>query len=110
MQQDFLWTIFLSVSVLKVLVDKRTILGALMSALEPHVGVPEEYFKIYKTFSGQQACECSRLRESLGDYKNHERLTIKLGRALRGGEYNVRVHQLLPDNPQVVKYQYTSNN
>lgn len=87
----------------KVQVDRRMILGALKTALAPYVGVPSNYFKIYRV-SGSQEYECSRLRESLSAYKNEEYLAIKLGRALRVGEYRVRVYQLLPDSPQPIKY------
>uniref|UniRef100_A0A1B6DYN4 Ubiquitin carboxyl-terminal hydrolase 47 n=1 Tax=Clastoptera arizonana TaxID=38151 RepID=A0A1B6DYN4_9HEMI len=89
---------------LKVLIDKRTILRTLISELEPYVGVPHEYFKIYRMYSGQQEYEVSRPRDSLGGYKNNERLTIKLGRALRNGECSVKVHQLIPDNVPPFKF------
>jgi ubiquitin carboxyl-terminal hydrolase 47 len=89
-------------SVLKVLVDKRMFLGTLKKDLEPYVGVPVEYFKIYRLYSGQQELECARLTDSLGSYRDDEKLTIRLGRALRKGEHRGKVYQLLPNTSEVI--------
>jgi ubiquitin carboxyl-terminal hydrolase 47 len=88
--------------VLKVLVDKRMFLGTLKKDLEPYVGVPVEYFKIYRLYSGQQEFECSRFNESLSSYRDDEKLTIRLGRALRKGEHRGKVYQLLPNMSEVM--------
>jgi ubiquitin carboxyl-terminal hydrolase 47 len=92
----------LILSVLKVLVDKRMFLGSLKKDLEPFVGVPVEYFKIYRLYSGQQEFECARLTESLSSYRDDEKLTIKLGRALRKGEHRGKIYQLLPNSSEVI--------
>ncbi|XP_069705284.1 ubiquitin carboxyl-terminal hydrolase 47 isoform X2 [Periplaneta americana] len=89
---------------LKVLVDKRMLLGTLKKDLEPYVGVPVEYFKIYRLYPGQQEFECARLTESLGSYRDDEKLTIKLGRALRKGEHRGKVYQLLPNTSEPSKF------
>ncbi|KAJ9585896.1 hypothetical protein L9F63_020459 [Diploptera punctata] len=89
---------------LKVLVDKRMLLGTLKKDLEPYVGVPVEYFKIYRIYSGQQEFECARLTESLSSYRDDEKLIIKLGRALRKGEHRGKVYQLLPNSPEPIKF------
>ncbi|PSN42002.1 Ubiquitin carboxyl-terminal hydrolase 47 [Blattella germanica] len=86
---------------LKVLVDKRMILGTLKKDLEPYVGVPVEYFKVYRLYTGQQEFECARLNESLTSYRDDEKLIIKLGRALRKGEHRGKVYQLLPNSQEL---------
>jgi len=88
--------------VLKVLVDKRVFIGDLKKYLEPYVGVPVEYFKICRLTSGQLEFDCARLTESLGSYRDDEKLTIRLGRALRRGEHRGKVYQLLPNTSEVV--------
>jgi ubiquitin carboxyl-terminal hydrolase 47 len=92
----------LILSVLKVLVDKRTFLGTLKKDLEPYVGVPVEYFKIYRLYPGQQEFECARPNERVDSYRDDEKLTIKLGRALRKGEHRGKVYQLLPNTSEVM--------
>ncbi|XP_067012676.1 ubiquitin carboxyl-terminal hydrolase 47 isoform X2 [Anabrus simplex] len=89
---------------LKVLVDKRMLLGTLKKDLEPHVGVPMEYFKIYRLYSVQQEFECARLKDTLSSYRDDEKLIIRLGRALRKGEHSGKVHQLLPNSPEPSKF------
>jgi ubiquitin carboxyl-terminal hydrolase 47 len=89
-------------SVLKVLVDKRMFLGTLKKDLEPYVGVPVQYFKIYRLNTGQQEFECARPTENLGSYRDDEKLTIRLDRVLRKGEHRGKVFQLLPNSPEVI--------
>lgn len=95
------------VSVLKVLVDKRMFLGTLKKDLEPYIGVPVEYFKIYRLNTGQQEFECARLTENLGSYRDDEKLTIRLDRMLRKGEHRGKVFQLLPNSPEVILAVYS---
>ncbi|XP_021936857.1 ubiquitin carboxyl-terminal hydrolase 47-like isoform X2 [Zootermopsis nevadensis] len=89
---------------LKVLVDKRMFLGTLKKDLEPYVGVPVEYFKIYRLYSGQQEFECARFKESLGSYHDDDKLIIRLGRALKKGEHRGKVYQLLPNASEPSKF------
>lgn len=86
---------------LKVLVDKRVFIGHLKKYLEPYVGVPLEYFKICRLNSGQLEFDCARLTESLGSYRDDEKLTVRLCRALRRGEHRGKVYQLLPNMSEV---------
>jgi ubiquitin carboxyl-terminal hydrolase 47 len=98
-----LFSVFVAiVSVLKVLVDKRMFLGTLKKDLEPYIGVPVEYFKIYRFTTGQQEFECSRLTENLASYRDEEKLTVRLDRVLRKGEHRGKVFQLLPNSPEVI--------
>nr|CAD7439732.1 unnamed protein product [Timema bartmani] len=87
---------------LKVLVDKRMILGTLKKDLETYVGVPLEYFKIYRLYSNQQEYECARLTETLSTFRDDEKLTVRLGRALRKGEHRGKVYQLLLNAKELV--------
>lgn len=54
--------------ILKVLVHKNLIIANLKRALEPHIQVPMEYFKIFRYTSSVET-ECSRLNEKLGMFK-----------------------------------------
>lgn len=54
---------------LKVLVDTDMIMGNLKSALEPHVRVPKEYFKLFRMPSLDAETECTRLTETVGIFK-----------------------------------------
>lgn len=92
--------IYFFVVVLKVLVDKRMRLSTLKKDLESLVGVPVEYFKVFR-LSNSGEVECSCLTEQLNTYEDGERLNVKLGRALRNGEFKVKLYQLLIDSTEV---------
>ncbi|KAG5319610.1 UBP47 hydrolase, partial [Pseudoatta argentina] len=90
-------------NLLKVLVDKRMRLSTLKKDLEPFVGVPVEYFKVFRlSNSGESECNC--LMEQLSSYEDGERLNVKLGRALRNGEFKVKLYQLLIDSTEPYKF------
>jgi len=91
---------FFLLAVLKVLVDKRMKLSTLKKDLEPFVGVPVEYFKVFRLSSSGES-ECSCLTEQLSSYEDGERLNVKLGRALRNGEFKVKLYHLLIDSIEV---------
>ncbi|XP_029160732.1 ubiquitin carboxyl-terminal hydrolase 47 isoform X2 [Nylanderia fulva] len=88
---------------LKVLVDKRMRLSTLKKDLEPFVSVPVDYFKIFR-LSNSGESECSCLTEQLNSYEDGERLNVKLGRALRSGEFKVKLYQLLVDSTEPYKF------
>lgn len=75
-------------------------LSTLKKDLEPFVGVPVEYFKVFR-LSNSGESECSCLTEQLNSYEDGERLNVKLGRALRNGEFKVKLYQLLVDSTEV---------
>ncbi|XP_068965788.1 ubiquitin carboxyl-terminal hydrolase 47-like isoform X1 [Bombus flavifrons] len=83
---------------LKVLVDKRMIFNTLKKNLEPYVGVPAEYFKICRYFDECGESECSCLLSQLVSYEDGEKLWIEIGRALRNGEFTVKLHQFFLDS------------
>ncbi|KAG8197922.1 hypothetical protein JTE90_020300 [Oedothorax gibbosus] len=89
---------------LRVYVDKRTTLAELKKELEPHIGIKADNFKIFRVYSNCQEFECTRLSDNLMSYGEDSRLTIKLGRALRKGEYKVRIYRLSINDPEPCKF------
>lgn len=89
---------------LRVLVDKRMQLSTLKKDLEPLVGVPVEYFKVFQHLSDSGESECSRLTEQISCLQDGERLSLKLGRALRSGEFKVKLFQLLIHSTEPFKF------
>lgn len=87
----------------KVLVDKRMTLGKLKKHLEPILGVPVEYFKVYRQYSTNEV-EWSNLTDTFRSRKDGDKLIIKLGRILRKDEFLGKVYQLQPDNNEHIKF------
>ncbi|KAL5010192.1 hypothetical protein ScPMuIL_012497 [Solemya velum] len=88
---------------LTVFVDKRITLGAFKKELEPYVGTIPDNFKVYRVYSNNQEFENVRLSESLS-FLEDGKLNIKLGRALKPGEYRVKVYQLLVNEAEPCKF------
>lgn len=88
---------------LTVNVDKRITLGALKKELEPYIGLSSENFKVFRVYSNNQEFESTQLLENLS-FLEDGKLNIKLGRALRPGEYRVKVYQLLVNDPEPCKF------
>ncbi|RZF32369.1 hypothetical protein LSTR_LSTR001833 [Laodelphax striatellus] len=88
---------------LKVHVDKRMTVGKLKQCLESYVGVSAKYFKLNMT-GGTQDVECSRLTDTLSNYKDLDKVDIKLERVLRGGEHTVMLFHLILDSSQPFKF------
>lgn len=76
-------------------------LSTLKKELEPFVGVSVEYFKVFRLSNDTGELECSCLTEQLNSYGDGEKLSVKLGRALRSGEFKVKLYQLLIDSIEV---------
>ncbi|CAH1708005.1 unnamed protein product [Chironomus riparius] len=84
-----------SQKILKVLADRRMSVNKLKIKLQPYVKIPMEYFKIFHVFAAQTENECTQLSASLNTaFKDEERLVIELGRALRKGEFKVKLYYL----------------
>lgn len=84
-----------SQKILKVLADRRMSVNKLKIKLQPYVKIPMEYFKIFHVFAAQTENECTQLSSSLNTaFKDEERLVIELGRALRKGEFKVKLYYL----------------
>ncbi|MEQ2200478.1 Ubiquitin carboxyl-terminal hydrolase 47, partial [Xenoophorus captivus] len=86
---------------LVVHVDKRITLAAFKQNLEPYVGVPSSQFKVFRVYANNQEFESVRLNETLSSFSDDNKITIRLGRALKKGEYRVKVFQLLVNEPEV---------
>eukprot|EP00062_Callorhinchus_milii_P003936 gi/632941724/ref/XP_007886018.1/ PREDICTED: ubiquitin carboxyl-terminal hydrolase 47 isoform X2 [Callorhinchus milii] len=89
---------------LLVFVDKRITLAAFKHQLEPCVGVPSSQFKVFRVYANNQEFESVRLNETLSSFSDDNKITIRLGRALRKGEYRVKVYQLLVNDPEPCKF------
>ncbi|XP_024942209.1 ubiquitin carboxyl-terminal hydrolase 47 isoform X2 [Cephus cinctus] len=89
---------------LKVSVDRRMQLSTLKEHLEPYVGVPMEYFKVYRQLTEIGEAECHYLTEQILTFDHGDKLTLKLGRALRSGECKVRLYQLLLNATEPYKF------
>jgi ubiquitin carboxyl-terminal hydrolase 47 len=81
--------------ILKVLADRRMTVNKLKQKLQPFVKIPMEYFKIFHVLAAQTENECTQLTSTLNSaFKDEERLVIELGRALRKGEFKVKLYYL----------------
>ncbi|KAA0723763.1 Ubiquitin carboxyl-terminal hydrolase 47 [Triplophysa tibetana] len=89
---------------LLVHVDKRITLAAFKHNLEPYVGVPSTQFKVFRVYANNQEFESVRLNETLSTFSDENKITIRLGRALKKGEYRVKVFQLLVNEPEPCKF------
>ncbi|KAJ8412867.1 hypothetical protein AAFF_G00104490 [Aldrovandia affinis] len=104
---------------LPVHVDKRITLAAFKQKLEPFVGVSSSQFKVFRVYANNQEFESVRLNETLSSFSDDNKvsplpsphrydsavsITIRLGRALKKGEYRVKVYQLLVNDPEPCKF------
>ncbi|TRY93266.1 hypothetical protein DNTS_021645 [Danionella cerebrum] len=89
---------------LLVHVDKRITLAAFKQNLEPFVGVPSTQFKVFRVYANNQEFESVRLNETLSSFSDDNKITIRLGRALKKGEYRVKVYQLLVNDQEPCKF------
>ncbi|XP_071830491.1 ubiquitin carboxyl-terminal hydrolase 47-like isoform X3 [Apostichopus japonicus] len=90
--------------VLVVYLDKRMMLGYFKKCLEPYVGIPSENFKIYRVYANNQEFESIRLNETLSSYNEESRIVVKHGRALKKGEYRVKIYLLSPKDAEPCKF------
>jgi len=86
---------FFSFPVLKVEVDKRASMAWLKRHLESFVGVPCDYFKVVKS---NDEYDYTSLSPS---FRDGDKINVRLGRALRKGEYLGKVFKLTPNDPDV---------
>ncbi|KAG9475926.1 hypothetical protein GDO78_004010 [Eleutherodactylus coqui] len=89
---------------LLVNVDKRITLSAFKQQLEPFVGVSSSQFKVFRVYASNQEFESVRLNETLSSFSDDNKITIRLGRALKKGEYRVKVFQLLVNEAEPCKF------
>ncbi|XP_047662512.1 ubiquitin carboxyl-terminal hydrolase 47 isoform X1 [Tachysurus fulvidraco] len=89
---------------LLVHVDKRITLAAFKQNLEPFVGVASTQFKVFRVYANNQEFESVRLNETLSSFSDDNKITIRLGRALKKGEYRVKVYQLLVNESEPCRF------
>lgn len=81
---------------LRVMADKRIQLQTFTEKLQPYIGVPVEYFKIYR-----QSClwdmECSQMTALLNQAEENDKLIVKLSRELAPGELKATIHVFDPE-------------
>ncbi|XP_056463354.1 ubiquitin carboxyl-terminal hydrolase 47 isoform X2 [Gadus chalcogrammus] len=85
-------------------VDKRITLAAFKQNMEPFVGVGSSQFKVFRVYANNQEFESVRLNETLSSFSDDNKITIRLGRALKKGEYRVKVYQLLVNEAEPCKF------
>ncbi|KAG7274443.1 hypothetical protein CRUP_033599 [Coryphaenoides rupestris] len=85
-------------------VDKRITLAAFKQRMEPYVGVGSTQFKVFRVYANNQEFESVRLNETLSAFSDDNKITIRLGRALKKGEYRVKVYQLLVNEAEPCKF------
>ncbi|KAK0135371.1 Ubiquitin carboxyl-terminal hydrolase 47 [Merluccius polli] len=85
-------------------VDKRITLAAFKQNMEPYVGVGSTQFKVFRVYANNQEFESVRLNETLSSFSDDNKITIRLGRALKKGEYRVKVYQLLVNEAEPCKF------
>uniref|UniRef100_A0A665VLJ9 Ubiquitin carboxyl-terminal hydrolase 47 n=1 Tax=Echeneis naucrates TaxID=173247 RepID=A0A665VLJ9_ECHNA len=100
-QEDTSWD---AQKCLVVHVDKRITLAAFKLNVEPYVGVTSTQFKVFRVYANNQEFESVRLNETLSSFSDDNKITIRLGRALKKGEYRVKVYQLLVNEPEPCKF------
>lgn len=81
---------------IRVQADKRLLMNSLRMALARHFGVHPDFVKLFrKCRSNEIPYTC--LTDSLSHLRDEEHLIVRLERALRKGEYRVKIYQLLGD-------------
>ncbi|XP_011315103.1 ubiquitin carboxyl-terminal hydrolase 47 [Fopius arisanus] len=83
---------------LRVIVDKRMKFCTFRKHLEPFVGVPMESFKVLRQALDTTDVDYMRPTSSLRIWDDEEKISIKLGRALRSHEFRVKVFVLDLEN------------
>ncbi|XP_074132885.1 ubiquitin carboxyl-terminal hydrolase 47 isoform X5 [Sminthopsis crassicaudata] len=89
---------------LMVHVDKRITLATFKQQLEPFVGALSSHFKVFRVYASNQEFESIRLNETLSSFSDDNKITIRLGRALKKGEYRVKVYQLLVNEHEPCRF------
>uniref|UniRef100_A0A1X7TJK8 Death domain-containing protein n=1 Tax=Amphimedon queenslandica TaxID=400682 RepID=A0A1X7TJK8_AMPQE len=80
---------------MQVQVDKRITLAQLKEELVPLIGAPSTGFIVYEIRDNNEEYEMERLDEIL---KSGSKLIVRLGRALRRGEFRVKLYLLQVNN------------
>eukprot|EP00117_Sycon_ciliatum_P005815 scpid21883/ scgid2680/ Ubiquitin carboxyl-terminal hydrolase 47; Deubiquitinating enzyme 47; Ubiquitin thioesterase 47; Ubiquitin-specific-processing protease 47 len=79
--------------------DNRKTISDVKEKLSEEIQLPVESFKLHRAYGTGQEFEVTRPTELLTQYDGKTRIRVSLGRALRIGEYRVKVHLFQLDNP-----------
>uniref|UniRef100_A0A1X7SXH3 Uncharacterized protein n=1 Tax=Amphimedon queenslandica TaxID=400682 RepID=A0A1X7SXH3_AMPQE len=89
---------------IQVLVDKRITLAQLKKELVPLIGAPSTGFIVYR-ISGNEEYEMERLDEIL---KSGSKLIVRLDRALRRGEFRIKLFLFQVNNTEFCEFMMES--
>ncbi|KAI6658030.1 Ubiquitin carboxyl-terminal hydrolase 47-like [Oopsacas minuta] len=80
--------------IIKINIDKRLTISDLKNRLEPEVGISTDFFKIIRVYTNLQEFEYTRLGDTLSSFVDDVKIVVRLGRALKPGEYRAKVYFL----------------
>ncbi|XP_065348575.1 ubiquitin carboxyl-terminal hydrolase 47 [Cloeon dipterum] len=83
---------------LKVDVDKRGTMSWFKKQLESYVGVPCDYFKVVRS---NDEYDYQTLTPT---FRDGDKVNVRLGRALKKGEYTGKIYKLTPDDADPLKF------
>lgn len=89
---------------LSVALDKRITLESLKICLQSYVGTTSDNFEVHRVTSNGEEMEMKRLTESLTMCDDDCQFKVKIGRPLQKGEHRIKVHQLLINDPEPIKF------
>uniref|UniRef100_A0A1X7TBR6 Ubiquitin-like domain-containing protein n=1 Tax=Amphimedon queenslandica TaxID=400682 RepID=A0A1X7TBR6_AMPQE len=92
---------------IQVQVDKRITLAQLKEELVPLIGVPPTGFRVYEII-GNEEYEMEELDMILKDIESGSKLIVRLGRALRRGEYRIKLYLLQVNKIRFCKFMMES--
>ena len=77
-------------------IDKRITLNTLKERIAQEADLDQDNFRLYRVYSNNQEFECVKGEEQLTNYVDDTKILVKLGRALKDGEYRIKVFHLRP--------------
>lgn len=89
---------------LSVALDKRITLESLKICLQSYVGTTSDNFEVFRVTSNGEELEMKRLTESLTMCDDDCQFKVKIGRPLQKGEHRIKIHQLLINDPEPIKF------
>ncbi|XP_057313910.1 ubiquitin carboxyl-terminal hydrolase 47-like isoform X1 [Hydractinia symbiolongicarpus] len=90
--------------VLQLNIDKRITLKELKDKIENEIDIKADLFRVYRLYSNNQEFECTRLDEQLTSYLDDTKIIIKLGRALKHGEFRIKIYLLEINKKEHTKF------
>lgn len=81
-------------------IDKRITLNILKEKIAQREGLEKDNFRVYRVYSNNQEFECVKGEEQLTNYLDDTKIVVKMGRALKEGEWRVKVFYLHVKNDE----------